>query len=339
LAAALLLVAFGWDAPARAQAPAARDVEEARRHYARGLELYEQGADAAALAELDRAYQLAPNWKVLYEMGIVELQIHDFAGSLRAFERYLDEGADAVPAPRKQEVEARIATLRQQVATVNVTAPPGAEVLVDDLPVGTAPLPKPLVLNPGHHKVGARRGDLTSEARMLSVTGGDQAAVELRITEPPPTPHEAVPEATAPTVSPPETPPAQALPPPPVQSIEAPSPPPGPPYPLWIGWSVTGALAVGAVATGIAALTANSQLSVAKNDEPSSSSSLSGLSSRARGFAVASDVMTGMTVLTGGVTLYFTVRELRRPKGELHPAGPTAGVRLGPGRVSLEATF
>ena len=335
---AALVVAGSWNGTAHAQLPAAPDVEEARRHYARGLQLYEQGADAAALAELERAYQLAPNWKVLYEMGIVELQLHDFAAALRAFERYLDEGGEGVAAARRRDVETRIATLRQQVATITVTAPAGAEVLVDDLLVGTAPLSKALVVNPGHHKVGARKGDLTSEARMLSVTGGDQQNVELRITEPPATPHETATEPPPPVLPPevlPATPAVASL----AKPIEAPPGPSGPPYPLWVGWSVTGALAVGALSTGIAALTANSQLTVAKNDEASSASALNGLSSRAHGFALACDIMTGMAVVTGGVTLYFTVKELQRPKRDVHAAGPTAGLRIGPGRVSLEATF
>ena len=127
LAAALsLCAAISVVAPARAQqAPAPGDVEEARKHYARGVELYDQGADASALAELERAYQLAPNWKVLYELGVVELAVHDFAAALKYFEQYLDEGKDAVKGARKKEVVDDVARLRQQVATIELSRPPG----------------------------------------------------------------------------------------------------------------------------------------------------------------------------------------------------------------------
>ena len=104
LAAAAIAAALASAPSAHAQAPSATDVEEARKHYARGVELYNQGADGAALAELERAYQLAPNWKVLYELGVVELNLHDFASALRHFEQYLDEGKDAVKGARRKEV-------------------------------------------------------------------------------------------------------------------------------------------------------------------------------------------------------------------------------------------
>jgi hypothetical protein len=104
---------------------------------------------------------------------------------------------------------------------------------------------------------------------------------------------------------------------------------------LWIGWATTGTLAVGALATGIEALSANTSLSHAKSDGPASADTLNGLSSRARGFAIASDVMTGATVVAGGVTLYFTLR--KAPKHA--PARAGMGVELGVGKVSVAGSF
>lgn len=332
-------------------APTAGDIEEARKHYARGVELYEQHADAAALAELDRAYQLAPNWKVLYELAVVELALHDFASSLSHFEQYLEEGKDGVKAARHEEVNDRIAQLRQQVGTIELVTAPGAEIRVDDVPIATAPLAKPLVLNPGHHKLGASKDGLVAESHIVSVAGGDHSRVELVIPAPAPS-----------------APPAQAAPPPdsrPVPAVDSayPNPPPAKeetperpvrpfPYAPVLGFVGTGLLASGAIAMGVEALSANSNLSHAKSDGPTTPATLSALSSKAQGFALASDLFTGAAVVALGATLYFTFRPAHTSPAGGSRAGSTrslatragtpgtsASLGIGPGRISIEGSF
>jgi hypothetical protein len=312
------------------------NVEEASKHYERGLELYEEGADASALAELERAYQIAPNWRVLYELGIVELALHDFASALHHFEQYLDEGKEGVKRQRREEVTNHIAQLRQQVATIDVETSAGAEVRLDDVTVGTAPLASPLVVNAGHHKLGASKGGLAAESRAISVAGGDRTRIELVI----PVPVVALP----PPVAAPSLPSPEPAPPPPLP-VASPAPsvpnkeiasPHVPPYPLWMGWAATGALAAGSVATGVEALHANANLTRAKSDGPSTSSTLSSLSSRAHAFAAASDVMTAGALVTGGFTLYFT---LRGSRGAAAPTGANASLGLGLGRVAIDGVF
>jgi hypothetical protein len=316
-------------ARADSPAPPPGDLEEARKHYARGAALYEQGADASALAELERAYRLAPNWKLLYELGVVELALHDFAAALKYFEQYLEEGKAAVKAARRQEVEGDIAQLRAQVATLDLVTTEGAEIKLDDVPVGIAPLPKPLVVNPGHHTLGASKEGLTAETQAISVVEGDHPRIELPI-RPPPSPP---PPPPAPTPPPPIAEPA------PLPPAAVPAPPEGaspPPSPRWIGWTVAGALAMGAVATGIEALSANSSLTQAKSGL-TTPNTLSSLSSRARGFALASDVMTASAVVSAGVTLYFALRPA--PHARINPPAASASLGVGLGRVWVEGTF
>jgi hypothetical protein len=314
---------------ARGEAPSPPDLEEARKHYARGLQLYDQGADDAALAEFERAYRLAPSWKLLYELGVVELQLGDLAACLRYLEQYLEEGRDAVPPLRRREVEDRISRLRGQVGTLEVVTEAGAEIRIDDAPVATAPLGKPLFVNSGHHKVTASKDGRSAEERMVSITGGDRARVELEIrpreASPSPTPAATALPPVAPVAAPPVAPepavpsPIFALPPRP-----EPRRGPPPPYPLWIGWSAAGALTVGAIITGVLALHENSNLSTAKSAGPSTPGTLGSLSSSAHAFALASDLMTGTAIVAGGLTLYFTVRSSSA-------AAPSATVSVGVG--------
>lgn len=332
LAAATVAAALAAAQAARAQAPPAMNVEEARKHYARGVELYNQGADGAALAELERAYQLVPNWRVLYELGVVELNLHDFASALRHFEQYLDEGKDAVKGARRQEVLDDVARLRQQVATIEVVTAPGAEITLDDVAVATAPLARPLVVNPGHHRLGASRDGLVAETRALSVAEGDRTRVNLVLPEPAPPPALAPPPPVVPEPAPPPPPPL-TLPPP--REVREEPPAPRARTPVWIGAIATGALATGAVVMGLEALSANDSLTRAKSDGPSTSSTLGSLSSRAHAFALASDILTGTAVVAGGVTLYLVLRAPPRAAS----AGPSVSLGLGPGRASLEGRF
>jgi hypothetical protein len=279
-------------------------LEDARKHYQRGVQLYGEGADEAALAELQRAYDLAPNWKVLYDVGLVELQLHDFVGALRAFQRYLEGGGDAIAAARRADVTAKIAQLQGEVASIDARAEDGATILLDDVPIGAAPLPAPLVVNPGRHRVGATKEGRVAEARAISVAGGDRQQVEV-----------VLPSIAAPPALPPAPEPAPVTPPAPQAAPLAPPAEAAPPAdrpPLWIGWLATGALATGAIVMGVDAVHTSAELSDAKSTA-TAGSRLDELASRAHGLAIASDVLTGAALVAGGTTLYFAMRARSGP--------------------------
>ncbi|MCZ7680629.1 MAG: hypothetical protein M5U28_18420 [Sandaracinaceae bacterium] len=73
--------------------PSAEARAEARTRFERGLELFEEQRYDAALAELSRAYELAPNWRVLFNIA----RSHAFLGraveAVAWYERFLSEGA------------------------------------------------------------------------------------------------------------------------------------------------------------------------------------------------------------------------------------------------------
>jgi hypothetical protein len=97
---------------------------------------------------------------------------------------------------------------------------------------------------------------------------------------------------------------------------------------------------VGAVATGVEALNKNSDLTHAKTNGPSSAATLDSLSSQAHAFALASDIMTAAAVVTGGLTLYFSLRSPARQTSTA-PAPVVEGFSLGigAGRVGVRGEF
>src|SRR5688500_535179 len=148
---ALLALSFVL-APAAsfADAPKPEDVAEARQRYKKGLDLYEDGAFDAALIEFQRAYDTAPSYKILYNIGLVHLQLNDYAGALRSFKKYLDDGGKRLDAKRRGEVEREVKKLEGRVANLEIKSNvEGAEVLVDDLEVGETPLDAAVLVNAG----------------------------------------------------------------------------------------------------------------------------------------------------------------------------------------------
>ncbi len=196
-----LLLALGLPAFVLAQsapaAPYAAPVEEhtqeasatreqgraaASTHFRRGVELFEEEAFRSALVEFERANELAPDYRVLYNIGQTQLRVQDYLGAIWSYERYLSEGKDAIAPDRRAQVEQTLAALRERVGTIHVTVNiAGADVFLDDVKVGTSPLRAPLSANVGRYRVLARAAEGASDARMVDVVGGESASVSLQL--------------------------------------------------------------------------------------------------------------------------------------------------------------
>src|SRR4026208_2260108 len=70
-AAAFVVPASGLAQSPPSEEPRASKTDEARARYERGLKLYSDGAYDAARSEFERAYAIAPTYKVLYNIGLV----------------------------------------------------------------------------------------------------------------------------------------------------------------------------------------------------------------------------------------------------------------------------
>src|SRR5690349_19521156 len=153
----------GNDTPAEgAAAPAAAPTEaairEASEHYEAGLELYADGEFKRAAIEFDRAYELVPNYRALYNIGQVRIQLHDYARAMKALQAYLKEGGEKIDADRKKTVHDDLEMLATRTATLGIeTNEPGVEVLVDGEPAGVTPMAEPLLLDTGDRRLVLRK--------------------------------------------------------------------------------------------------------------------------------------------------------------------------------------
>ncbi len=187
-------LARAQDAPSTAEAPVSDEVrKEASARFRRGVELFQEGAFRAALVEFQRAYDIAPDFRLLYNIGQAQVQVQDYLGANRSYERYLADGGSDVDPARREEVETALTALRERVARLVIRVDKeGADVFVDDLRVGTSPMAGTVAVNLGRHRVYARLSDGGAGEKVIDVAGGDLLEVDLVIVMQPAKPVEGV---------------------------------------------------------------------------------------------------------------------------------------------------
>jgi hypothetical protein len=312
---ALLAAAMSVTVVPEAQAQATPEsavnapLDQAREHFLRGVELYREGNYRAAIIEFERAYSIAPNYKVLFNIGQAYLELQDYAAALTAFERFSSEGGADLTEQQKSDVEAEIKKLAGRIAKVELTVNvPSATISVDDVTVGRSPLTKPLTLSTGRHKIVVAREGFLPETRMVDLAGGDARKLEVVLKE------VAAPKATEPA---PVTP-------------QAPQPETGMGTPFWVGLGLTGVFAVGSGVTGYLALSAKNDNDDQAKTLGTTRSDLQDSQKRMDNFALATDILLGATVLAGGLTIYFAAEG---------PSEPSTQVGLAPGGAVVAGTF
>jgi tetratricopeptide (TPR) repeat protein len=293
--------------------PADGAMEEGKGHFQRGVAIFHEGDFRGALVEFRRAYDLTHNYKVLYNLGQTQFELQDYAGALGSFQRYLADGGAEIDAARRASVEDDLKKLAGRVAKIEIkTNAAGAEVTIDDVLVGRAPLDAPVLVSMGRRKVAVQKGALPPSVRYVEVAAGDVATVSLDLAE-------------APTIAPPVT----AVPP------VAPSPPASPPRTgVWISLGVTGALLTGAVVTGVLAVGAHSDAEDKIHMLGVSSADVASAHSKTAALALATDILGGAAIAMGGVTLVLALTG-----GKREPAPKAAALTLGPRGAALSASF
>ena len=301
-----------------AGADPAATAAEARERYKRGLQLSKEENYEAALVEMQRAYELSPTYKILYNLGLIHVHLGDYAAGLDAYKRYLAEGGKAIPMARQVEVQKEIDRLRGRVAEAEIHVNvPDAEVMVDDETVGKSPLSAPVIVNSGKRKFSASKKGLVSASRVVQVAGNDHLTLDLELIDP-----KAPPRAGADLVGAGAAQQAD-------KDREARARDTSHTRKTWlmVGWSATGVLAVGATITGIVALSASSNLGDARDAPGMTRADLDAKESRTRNFALATDLLAGASIVVGGISLYYTLdkgasRDARKEK----PASVNLGI-------------
>jgi hypothetical protein len=153
------------------------------------------------------------------------------------------------------------------------------------------------VIDAGEHSLRATAPGFQSANRTVTLAGADRASVRLELT------------AIA-------------------QAKEAPAKPRGA---FWPGFVITGGLAAGAIVSGAVMLDAQSHLGQLKNDPGSDPGQRESYATRVNSAALAADILTGLALVAGGISIYLSLTPERSPK--------SASVAISPKRVVLSVPF
>lgn len=315
-----IVLAIALIAPrARADAPAAAPetaVDEGRVHFQRGVTFYKDGDYRSALVEFQEAYRVAPNYRLMFNIGKTHAELQDFAGAVMAFRQYLAEGGTEISAARRTEVESDLRRLVGHVASLEITVnEPDATLTAEGdrrIELGTSPRTQPVLLNSGTWTVSARKSGFAVAEERVVVGGGDKKTVRLTLA---PTVAPAIVETPAPR----EAPEPDAPRPPAVPQPERPM------TPVYASAAVTVTLAVAAGVTGILAVRAKSDYDAALARFGSMPADVSGARTHTRTLALATDVLGGAALAGAIVT---TVLYLARPPAT-KAAAPARGATIG----------
>ena len=162
--------------------PCAAQGKDKENLFRSGVEYFNSGDYAAAAESFRAAYEILPSWKILYNIGQSEAAARQHDLALESFEAYLAQGGDDIGVERREEVLAEVDRLRQMVGSIEVLAPAGAIIYVDDVERGTAPLLGKLTVTAGiAHQIRAVRDGANVAEKEFKVRGKDSLSIDLRI--------------------------------------------------------------------------------------------------------------------------------------------------------------
>jgi hypothetical protein len=298
-------------------AASAGNVDEARAHFKRGTELYDEGNYRGALLEFQQAFDLTPNYKLHYNMGQVYVEIADYAKALNELNRYLTEGGTDVTPARKDEVRKQIDRLRSRVGQLIVETVAGAEVAIDDETVGTAPLQGPLSMSIGRHRVTVTVRGSAPVTKVVDVPGLQSITVTIGVEG-----GQVVASGGSSSSGG-------------IGISTGAGSSGGPSTKVVIGlWAATGVLAVVSIGLGLATLNQSHILETYRKAFPVTSDELVAHSQKVASYALVTDVFTAAAVVMGAASLIVTVMNLTSSSSST----PVA-LTVGPGSVGLVGHF
>jgi hypothetical protein len=206
LFAAVLGLALSSPALAQPPAPEASDTDVS----AQAMQLYSEGLKAAKLFQWDKArtfylgaWRVQQHWQIAANLGRAELKVGKNRDAAEHLSYFLREAPKIEPDDRKK-TEELLEQAKAKVGTLKLTArPDGAEIRIDGVSVGTAPLKGEVFVEPGGHLFEARLGGHEPAQVTQDVSAGWRGRIDLRLNKAEPEKGVVTPPTTTPVVPPP----------------------------------------------------------------------------------------------------------------------------------------
>lgn len=288
------------------------EAQQAHQHFNLGVKLYSEGDFGPALAQFQRAYELKPHFRVLYNIAQCHFELRDYVQARAALGRYLAGGGATLDAERRARIEADLDDLGHRISRLHIRSNVrGAGVYVDGRRVGTTPLSEGIEVNEGQRSVSVESAGQGIKQRSLLLVGGESQTITVNF--------ERIDAASASSAA---------------GSRRGGSPPPPAESGLGTGFVLasvgTVVFGAGAGVAGYLALTAEKERRADLDRLGVSAEELAADRRQIRTFAITSDALLGGAVLCAGLaTTLFVVRQ-----SETSPE-----LAVGPGHVALRGAF
>ena len=158
---------------------AATPEEQARDLFREANQLYARKMFLDALQKYRQARALYPSYKIDLNIGGTLDAMGRRTEAAVYFERFLSQSSSA-PQEIIAAARGRLEQLYRKLGRVRVTTVvEGATVLADGLSVGTTPLDTAVYLEPGVHRLEARKAGARPGSRTVTVAAGQEMALDL----------------------------------------------------------------------------------------------------------------------------------------------------------------
>jgi hypothetical protein len=307
---------------AQAAAGEEGDAAEAAVRFQRAVDMYREGGYEGALAEFRKAYQISPSYRVLYNIAQAQYALHDFVGAYKSLVQYMSEGGADIAADRRLQVDDMFAKLAERIAHIQITTNAvGADIRIDDVSVGSSPLPEPIAVNVGTRKVGAFKAGSPEAVRVVTVAGKENLKIALNID----VPSRPVPVLTG----------GGAKSSPFTVNAEATRTEPSR-IPMILSISATAACGVATGVFGYLALDAQKKLNDQVKTFPNTATQIEDARTRSKNYAYLADAFGVATLVSGSIALYLVLTH-----DWSKSAKPTKTVVLTPtpGGMAMQSTF
>ncbi|MCP4603520.1 MAG: PEGA domain-containing protein [Proteobacteria bacterium] len=156
--------------------------EHAKEKFLKGAELFSKEDYSSALATFKESYNINPKFIVLFNIAMCHRALFQNAEAIEVFNRFLKQGQDKIKPNRRNEANSAIKELTLLVGTLKLLDPPdGAELQVDGAVIGTTPLERSLLLNPGQHMLRISLEGFSTLETAINVSVGEETVVQAAL--------------------------------------------------------------------------------------------------------------------------------------------------------------
>lgn len=171
--------------PAKRDAPKSLSqtlVGAAKADFEAAKLLANDGDFAGALIKFQSAYDTSKDPRVLWNVAFCQKNLRHYSKVTTILKRYVAEGGALLSPTDRKDAQDLIAMIEPFTtrATFRVNQE-GAQIFIDDEPVGTSPLAAPIVLDIGERRLRATKDGFTTFEKSFLVAGGPELTIDVAL--------------------------------------------------------------------------------------------------------------------------------------------------------------